>query len=167
MGHVDQLIGIKKDEATVCFQKNIQKNIITYHEKYAWLQVGSAVSPSPVPEMSGGRRGCHPLWLSTGYGVQALGQVTAQRIHPPLQEVEPRAEASPRVCHPLWLSAGYGIQALGQVTTKRIHPALQEVEVKAKASRRGCHPLWLSAGYGVQALGQVTTRRIHPVVQEV
>jgi hypothetical protein len=33
-------------------------------------------------------RGRHPLWLSAGYGVQALGQVTAKRIHPPLQEVE-------------------------------------------------------------------------------
>jgi hypothetical protein len=75
--------------------------------------------------MKASRRGCHPLWLSTGYGVQALGQVPAQRIHPALQEVETKVKASRRDRHPLWLSAGYGVQALGQVTAKRIHPALQ------------------------------------------
>ncbi len=61
-----------------------------------------------------------------------MGQVTAKRIHPALQEVDPRAEASRRGRNTLWLSAGYGVQALGQVTAKRIHPALQEVEVKTK-----------------------------------
>jgi hypothetical protein len=45
------------------------------------------------------RQGLHPLWLSAGYGVQALGQVTAQRIHLALQEGEVITKASHRGCH--------------------------------------------------------------------
>jgi hypothetical protein len=66
--------------------------------------------------MKASRQGHHSLWLSTGYGVQALGQVTAKIIHPVLQEVK-----------------------TGDIKL----PMFLCLEDKVMTSRHGRYPLWL------------------------